>query len=763
MLNNQANEEPKDRLYIVGKRIPILEAAAKVSGETRYVDDMTLPGMIYGKILRSPYSHAKIAEIDTRKVKSLPGVESVITWRDIPPVRYNSSERFFGQLATMPATETLLSEKARYVGDRIAAVAAVSEEAAERALELIAVRYEVLPAVFDAEEALRKEAPEIHEGGNLAKYIEKVIGNVAKGFKESDLVFEGKYKTQTVQHASIEPHGSLACFEGGRLTVFTPTQTPFPLRFILSRALELPINKIRIISTVSGGSFGGKNEVVDEVVCSLLAIKTRKPVKMIMSREEEFSCSRTRHSSVSYLKTGVKKNGILVAREMKTILNTGAYASGGPVVLAVLGSHLFQLYRIPNIRFEGHCAYTNSVIAGAMRGYGNPQGAFPGEIQLDEIAYELALDPVELRLKNAAKTGDKDPLTGISLGSIGLEECLRRGSVKIDWSRKREEYALGKGSVRHGVGMACAVHNTGTYGSPVPEFSSAIVSINEDGTVNLLTGIADLGTGSNTTLSQIVAETLGVRVEDITVTSADTDVTPIDRGVFASRGAYVGGQAARNAALEARKILLEEASKLLAADIDQLTVRNGFIRSRDILGKRISVAEVAISAITGKDAPGQIVGKATFYSTENPHSYAVHFAEVEVNTETGEIDLIKVVAAHDVGKAINPLIVEGQIEGAIAMGAGYALMEELLIDKNGCVVNGDLEEYKLVRAPEMPEVDVLLIETMEPSGPYGAKGVGEIGLVPTAPAILSAIFNATGKRFREIPLIKEELIAQRVS
>jgi xanthine dehydrogenase molybdenum-binding subunit len=751
------NESVRD-LLVVGKSFPMLDAYAKVKGEAKYVGDMDLPGMLHGKILRSPYPHARILDIDVSKAKALPGVKAVITYKDVPAVKYNSAERFFGQLAALPATETILAEKARYVGDRIAAVAATSEEIAEKALELISLKYEELPAVFDPEEALEEGAPAIHEGGNLAKHVEMVVGDVEEGFKKSDFVFEGKYRTQIVQHCPLETHACLASYQGGRLTVWVPTHTPFPFRFILARALLLPINKIRIISPLIGGGFGGKNEVVDEVVCAALAIKTGKPVKMVMSREEEFYCSRTRHSSVSYLKTGVKKDGTLVAREMKTILNTGAYASGGPLVLSVLGAHTFSLYRIPHIRFDGYCVYTNLPVAGAMRGYGNPQGTFPGEVQLDEIAEELGMDPVEIRIKNAVRAGDLNPLTGLPLGNVGFIECLKRGAEKIGWYRKRDEYRNKAGRFRRGIGVACGSHNTGTFPSVVPEFSSAIVSVNEDGTVNLLTGVADLGTGSSTTLAQIVAETIGVNLEDVTVVAADTDVTPIDRGVFASRGAYIGGLAAREAAVEARELLLEEASKILGADKRKLAAGQGIIFSTQDPEKKIAIADVVRSALSRKDGPRQIIGKATVHASANPYSYAAQFAELLVDSETGEIKVLKMVAAHDVGRAINPSIVEGQIEGALAMGLGYALKEELIFDDKGRPKNADFGSYELVRADEMPEIEVILIELGEPSGPYGAKGVGEIGLVPTAPAIVNAIYNATGERFREIPVTKGKML-----
>ena len=714
--------------------------------------------MLYGRILRSPYPHAKILDIESENAKALPGVKAVLTCKDVPSVKYNSAERFFGQLNTIPATETILSNKARYIGDRIAAVAATSDEVAEKAIDLITMKCEELPSVYDPEEALQEGAPHIHEGGNLAKRIEKAIGDVEDGFRNSDLLFEGEYKTQTVQHCPLETHSCLAAFKNGRLTVWTPTQTPFPFRFILGRALKMPLNKIRVISSLSGGSFGGKNEIVDEAICSLLAIKTRRPVKMVMSRSEEFTCSRTRHSSTSYLRTGVKKDGTLMARDIKTILNTGAYASGGSMVLAVLGAHLFSMYKIPNMRFDGYCVYTNTPIAGAMRGYGNPQVTFPGEVQMDEIAEELGIDPVELRLKNAVRTGDNDPLTGLSLGNVGLRECLQRGSDKMDWVRKRMRSKGFEGNIKRGVGVSCGTHNTGTFGSPVPEFSSATVAINEDGTVNLLTGVADLGTGSNTTLSQIVAETLGVNFEDVNVTSADTDVTPVDRGVFASRGAYVGGRAVEKAALQAKEILLEEASKRLHVEAKRLAARQGFVFDENDPEKKVSVREIAQSVLSRKDGPRQIIGAATHCPDGNPHSFAAHFAEVEVNTETGDIKVLKMVAAHDVGKAINPLIVEGQIEGSLAMGIGYALTEELTIDSGGRVENPDFNQYKLVKSDRMPQVVVLLIEPGEPSGPYGAKGAGEIGLVPTAPAILNAVYNATGQRFREIPLTRERFL-----
>jgi CO/xanthine dehydrogenase Mo-binding subunit len=748
-------EKEVQELNVVGKNLPLIDGPEKVTGRAKYVADMKLPRMLYGSVLRSPYPHADVLRIDTGRAKLLQGVKAVITPRDLPDVRYNSAERFYGQ--SLPATEVILTKRARFVGDRIAAVAAETPEIAEKALTLIDVSYRELPAIYDPEEALADGAPEIHPGGNLASRVNMSVGDVQRGFEESDALFEGRYKTDMIQHVPLETHACLCDYnEAGRLTVWTPTQTPFPYRFILSRALLIPVGKIRVIKPFAGGGYGAKNEIVDEPVCAALAVKTCRPVKMVMTRKEEFVASRTRHSAIIDVKTGVMKDGKLHARRMRAQFNTGAYCSGGPMVTAAGGSKSFALYKIPSMEFEGLCIYTNNPIAGAFRGYGNAEDHFATETQMDEIANELGLDPVEFRLMNLVRPGDRHAYSGINLGNMAVRECVMKGAETIQWAKTRGLPSQ-LGSIRRGVGMACAVHTSGAVPAQI-DFSSAVIKVNEDGSVNFSTGTADLGTGSDTALAQIVAEELGVLLEDVKVEAADTDTTPFDMGAYGSRSLFVGGFAAKEAAHNAKVALLKEAATILNEPVHDLIAKNRRIYSQSNPAKSVSIAEVSLHANVNATHPHQIIGVATASPKENPPPYAAHFVEAEVDLKTGKVTLLRVVAVHDSGRPISPINVEGQIEGAIAMGIGSALTERLKLNEKGEVTNPNLKEYRVVKASEMPQLNIILLPNEEPLGPYQAKSAGEIGIIPVAPAIINAVNNALGTRLRQIPATPERIL-----
>jgi len=755
-----------DVLKVIGRGVPRVTGTLEASGAAKYAPDIELPGMLYAKILRSPYAHAVIKKIDTSKAERLPGVVAVVTHKDVPRIAYTGeggppSISFTGKAGkseeSFPRDEYILDNKVRHVGDKVAVVAAVDEDTAEEALELIDVDYEVLPAVFDPEEAMKQGAPKIHRSkNNIAAHIVNEWGDIERGFREADYVFEGRYTTPRQAHAALEPHACVADYSrySGELTVWTTTQIPFVNQRILSELLNIPMNRIRIIKTFTGGGFGGKDEILLEPICALMSMITGRPVKLVLTREEVFVGTRTRHPSVIYLKTGVKKDGILTSRYIRAILNGGAYASHGPSVTAAMGSREIGLYRCPNVKFDGYCVYTNCPPAGAFRGYGNPQQTFAIEQQIDEIAEKLGMDPVDLRLKNAIRKGDLNPGTGLKLESCGLQECIRKGAEKMDWIKKRRMPREARGSKRRGYGMGIFMHNSGCV-PYLPECSSSIVTVNSDGTAKVLVGSADIGQGSSTIMAQIAAEELGLSLKDVSVVSADTGVVPFDQGTYGSRTSYVMGNAVLAAARDAKNQILELASKVLKTSAENLEIREGKVRIKKGEGKEIPVSTI-ISGFQFSPKEGKIiVGKASYQPPSNAPYFGAQFVEVEVDTETGEINVLKVVNAQDVGKALNPLTVEGQLEGAVYMGLGLALTENLVVDERGNPLNLNFTDYRLLRATDMPRVELIIVEDKEPSGPFGAKGMGEGGLNPTAAALANAVFDALGVRIREIPMVSE--------
>lgn len=744
----------REALRVVGKRLPKVDAIEKVTGSAKFTADMRLPGMLYGKVLRSPYAHAKVLRVDTSEAEKLPGVKAVLTIKDVPRIKYDPSDPLQSS-----RDQYIFDEKVRYVGEGVAAVAAVSEDAAEEALKLIRVDYEELPAVFDPAEAMKPDVPKIHPvERNIASHVPIAFGDVEKGFKEADYVFENRYVASRQKHCHLEPHACVVRFDYDRkITVWSSTQSPFRLRFILAKALDMPLGKIRVIAPHVGGGFGNKLYLGQhELVCTLLAKKTGRPVKIRYTRKEEFYTTTTRHPAIIELKTGVKKDGTLTAIQAKVIMNTGAYALFGSGVTWVACYYIggSSLYRCPNIKVDGYCVYTNTPAAGAMRAFGGPQAHFAVESHMDMIAENLGIDPVELRLKNLVRIGDVDRLSGFyNIRSCGLRECIEKGAERIGWKKKEWKHGGVNEARKRGMGMACM--------SMISELgvSAAFVKLNEDGSVNILTGATDIGQGSNTVLAQIVAEELGVRLEDVTVTSADTNLTPFDWGTLGSRITYIAGSAAKAAAADAKRQLLERAAKMLKADVKNLEIRDGRVYVKGSSEKGASISEVVWFSQYVDEAKAIILGRASYGPSEFPPAFGAHFAEVEVNTETGQVKVLRIVAVHDVGRAINPTLVEGQVEGALQMGIGYALTEELLFDKvTGKPLNPSFLDYKILTAKDMPEIEVIIIEPVDPTGPYGAKAVGEAACIPTAAAIANAVYNAIGIRCRELPITPEKIL-----
>lgn len=747
---------------VIGKRVPKADAIYKATGQAKYIEDVFLPGMLHGKILRSPYPHARLLRIDFSRAAKVPGVKAAITSADTTKVKYC-------QMPISPNKMALADEKVRFIGDEIAAVAAIDEEVAEEAINLIQVEYEILPSVFDPEKAMEADAPQIHADSpnNIAAHFVRTFGDMEKGFREADLILEDRFTCPPVAPCVLEPHGCIAAFDvAGKLTIWTSTQNPYNVQRALAIILKIPLHHVRVLNTTVGGGFGNKSTILSiEPIAAFLSQKTNRPVKILNSRHEEFTTARTRYGMVIYLKTGLKRDGTLTAREAKVITDNGAYNNKGPGITSVTCNRIGNLYRVPNTRTEAFVVYTNNQSGDALRGWGGPQAHFAVESQMDRIAEALELDPVDFRIRNANQSGDVTPW-GWQITSCGFIECLQEAAKMVDWRQKRKNRPLGKG-----IGIAGAIHtgggSTGTHGKG--NYSEVSLKINSDGTVHLTTGDSEIGQGSDTVFAQIIAEELGVAVEDVKVISTDTDITPVGMGTWGSRVTFVGGNAAKGAAEMAKRQLLEMAAEMLEADISDLEIKNRQIHLKGKPQKSLTLSEVAHTCIVKRGKP--ITSKMTYQPehTQAPdpqtaygnycpaYGFGVQIAEVKVDLETGRVKVERIAAAYDVGKAINPMLIEGQIQGGIAMGMGYALLENLQVEK-GKVLNPNFCTYKIVNSTEIPAIKIHLVETIDPYGPFGAKGIGELATIPTAPAIANAIYHATGARIKDLPITPEKIL-----
>jgi xanthine dehydrogenase molybdenum-binding subunit len=749
---------------IVGKRLPRVDAVEKVTGAAKYAGDYHLRGMLHAAMLRSPYAHAQIRAIDARRAQRIPGVHAVLTVYNVPRVKHAGQPE--PRAGSLVKDQYIFDHTVRFRGDGVAVVAAESIETAEEALALIDVDYEVLPAVFDPYEAMQEGAPRIH-GADRNLVIPPVIiawGDVEEGFARADRIFEGVYSTSRHVPAFMEPYiCTVALDAAGRLTVYSSTQAPFMVRGALSEVLGIPMSKIRVITEHMGGGFGAKQDLYQhEYLAALLALRTGRPVRFEFTRAETFVSGRSRHPVTVELRQGVTRDGILTARQARYVANSGAYGSHGPGITWVGSAALGSLHRCENVHIEGLCVYTNAPIAGAFRGYGAPQAYFALETQMDEIAEALGMDAIELRKRNALRPGDIGP-AGTPFTNNQLPVCLDRGAARIGWDRRQKptgssnQSGLGSRSrTVRGIGVATQLHSATAY-PETREIANAAVGINEDGTVQLRIGSADLGTGAKTVLAQICAETLGVCYEDISVLAGDTDLVPYDLGAYASRTTYIAGGAVEQASRLAKERLLRVASDKLGAPVEDLSVAQSVIR---IAGRPDAIIPIAEIVGPAQGAPAETISGAARNQPLNAYSFAAQFAEVEVDTETGHVRVLRMVAVHDIGKAINPAAAEGQVEGGLHQGIGYALMEDMVIDaRTGRTLNPNFVDYKLLTALDMPELEVEFIESRLGDGPFGAKGVAEDSLCPTAPAITNAIYNATGVRITRLPVDPEQLLA----
>ena len=742
------------RPQVVGGSVPRLDSWQKVTGEAKFGSDVYLPRMLHGKILRSKHAHASVLNINTRKAERLPGVKGVVTWRDAPDIligMYQNDWRIF------------VKERVRYMGDVVAAVAATDPDVAAEALELIEVDYEELPAVFDPLEAMSEGAALVHDmfPGNIGARRRIRKGDPIKVFERAGFLFEDTFRTQMVDHCPIEPHAAVAeCDLSGKLTIWSSTQAPFNNRVILSRALQIPMNKLRIITTNVGGAFGGKQELMAEPACALLARKTGRPVKIVIDREEEFIASTVRHPFIMTYKTAVNTQGKILARQINLIQDFGAYNDLGEGVLRYATLMASGPYRIDHVWVDGIGVYTNQQVGGVMRGVGVPQVCFAGECQLDMIANEIGVDPYHLRMINAFQDGDITA-NGQELVGIGYQETL--------WKAKEESgYQLRSSKKNHGFGIASMMYTCGGAGRH--DYSSAVVRLNEDGTAVVLVGAPDVGQGSRTTLAQIAAQELGVKYEDVWVDQPDTDLSPVDLyGANATRITYVAGNAVKTAAADAKDQILKGASEKWGISPRDLLIDHGEVFEK---GDPEPLGYLRDLIVEMHRPHGQtIVGRGSYHTTGFPMDpetgqthvvdlflFGTHVAEVEVDPETGSVKVLNIWAAHDVGKAVNPTNVEGQIEGGVQMGLGFGLTEEIVREK-GKTLNPSFLDYKMFTAPDMPRIKPIIVEVPEPLGPFGARGIGEATTIPTAAAIANAVFNAVGVRIKELPLTPERILA----
>jgi len=756
---------------VVGKSERKVDGVPLVTGRPKFVADIDLPDTLHVKILRSPYAHARILEIDTSKAEAVAGVACVLTHANTPATRYTTAGQ--GYPEPSPYDSRMFDDKVRFIGDRVAAVAAETEGAAEEALKLIDITYEQLPAVLSIDEALAEAAPVIHDeidaagiyeaSRNIAADVDIDVGDVEKGFAESDVVVETTCETQYAQHTPIEPHVCLSYLdEDNRLVLRTSTQVPFHVRRIVAQVLGVPIHRIRVIKPRIGGGFGTKQEILLEDLCGLVTLRTGRPALLTLTRQEEFVSSRTRHPMRVRVKLGAKADGTLYAIEMEAISNTGAYGSHSLTVLSNTGSKTLPLYnKAENAHFFGQAVYTNLPVAGAYRGYGATQGYYPLEVAMDELAEKLGLDPIELRRRNHIASGETSPIfeklgegrEGVEqvIRSCELSRCIEIAAERIGWADKRGTKER-HGSWVHGLGMS--IHMQGS-GIPRIDMAAATIKMNEDGSFNLLVGATDLGTGSDTILAQISAEVLGVPLEKMIVTSSDTDVTPFDVGAYASSTTYVSGMAVQRAAEAVRDQIRQVAAAMLDAEPESLAVHDERVHARD--GGTVSLSEICQRAMYGADQ-FQIAATASCVPEESPPPFMASYAEVAVDTDTGVVKVLNYVAAVDCGVAINPKMAQGQMEGSIVNGIGYALTEEMLFSSKGRVRNPTLFDYKIPGSLDVPPIEVILVESYEPTGPMGAKSVGEIGINAPIPTIANAIYDAVGIRLTKTPFTPERVL-----
>ena len=766
---------------LIGRRIPKLDAPDKASGRTRYLHDIDLPGQLHAKILRSSQVHARIVSIDVEAARRVPGVHAVITAADVPwqrPIGVTKDH--------MP----LKGDVVRSRRDEIAAVAADTVEAAEQALRLIQVTYEPLPVVATSAEALEPGAPRLHgedlrapgRGGaleivhpaskdNVAMVHEYAQGDVAEGERESAVVVEDVFWLHYVTHCCMGVSGVIAEFDNsGNLLLYSNTQVPFLHKREFAELLGIDPGRIRIIQPPIGGGFGSKLDIYPfEPIAIFLAKLTRRPVKLVFTREEEFVASPTRQPVLLKLRSGCDRAGRLTFRAVETLHDNGAYTSWGATTPFVMMQTISSLYRVPHCHYRTRAVYTNNPYAGSFRGYGNLQATFAVEAHMDKLADALGMDPLEFRLLNAQDPGETTP-QGMHFRSCGFKDCLRTAAERSDYRAKRREHLAhwrDGNPIKRGIGIASMLHVGGGAKMYPSDGCGTIIKLDDFARVTLITGASEIGQGSETVLAQLTCEELGLPIDAVTVVNNDTAITPWDVGVHASRTTFIGGNSAIGAARKAKRKILEAAAPKAGHAAEDLDLRGGYIVVK-ATGERIQELGKFLRSLHFADK-AELVMTTYYYEPPSVHldrqyrgdvsaaySWATQVAEVEVDTETGVVRLLKITAAHDVGRVLNRLGIEGQIEGGIVMGQGYALTEDLLVE-GGVIKNPNFRDYKLITAPEIPDIDISFIETLDGEGPQGAKGVGEAPAICIAAAVANAIYNATGTRIYALPFTPEKV------
>ncbi len=752
-------------LSVVGKRLPKLDAPDKATGRAIYTDDISLPNMLYGKTLLSPHAHAKILSINTDRAKALPGVKLIITGADVPDFTYGTSPARYDE-------NILAKDKVRFVGDVIAAIAAVDEETCYKALNLIDIEYELLPAVFDPFDAIQDGAPRLFDDkyeNNINTHVDHHFGDIEKGFAEADHIREERFVGNRTYQNPIEPHCAIAEWDRhGRVTLHTSTQVVHYVHHQLSRILNIPLGDIRVIMTNVGGGFGAKAATnILEVLSIFLAKKTGQPVKMRFTREEMYLYGRGRHKQYIDLKIGVKNTGEITAVKQKVILEGGAYSSFGVVTTYYAGSMLATLYKFDNYKYDGYRVNTNLPPCGAFRGHGCPHPRFAFESLLTMIADDIKMDPIDIRLKNAMEP-DYHTCNDLDIHSCELTACLESVREKSGWKEKRGKLPFGRG-----IGIGCGGFVSGAgypiYRSQFPH-SNAIIKIEEDGSkAVLLIGDADIGQGSDTVLAQAAAEAMGISFDRISVISADSDITPVGFGAYSSRVTLMGGNASKMAGDEIREKLLFKASEMMEIDKEKIAVKDNRFFVINEPAKFLPWEKVATEYFSkqgplvgaGHYSPPKGLGgtyKGAAVGTSPAYSFSASVCEVEVDVETGKVKVLNFWDAHDCGTAINPMNVEGQVDGAAVMGMSETLFENQVFDSKGRMLNPDLHNYLIATSADTPDIHSVIVDSYEPEGPYGAKEVGEGASLPILGAIANAIEDAVGVRIKELPITPEKIL-----
>jgi CO/xanthine dehydrogenase Mo-binding subunit len=761
---------------VVTKSVPKKDALSLAMGKPMYTDDIDFKDLLHVKILRSPHAHAIIEEIDTTEAEMVPGVVDILTHKNSSHVLHTSAGQGFPEPS--PYDTRLFNKKVKFVGERVAAVAAESIKIAEAALNLIKVKYKVLEPLFNHDKSLGNEIV-IHDEDdskyiipvlydpkkNHASHVDAETGDIEQGFAEADYIVEKTVRNHYGQHCPLETHISIAYIDDyDRLVVRTATQVPFHCRRILAQILEIPLSQIRVIKPRIGGGFGAKQEIITEPIAASFAWKYKRPVKFEFTRKEEFISARTRHPMTTRFKAGVKNDGTITAMDMKVTSNTGAYGSHALTVLSNTGSKTLPLYHCQNIRFIGDTVYTNLPIAGAYRGYGGTQASLAMEIVMDDLAHSIGMDPAKFRLMNHIKAGETSPIfkalgegtEGVeqTVDSVGLTECINQGAEAINWWNREEiKKKNSTDTVKRGFGLVCIMQ-----GSSIPDIDMAAgyCKMNEDGTFHLLVGATDLGTGSDTILAQIFAEGLGIDESDVIVLSSDTDTTPFDKGAYASSTTYLTGQACVNLAMKVKEQILDYTAAVLSVPKEELELGNKVVIHKNS-GKQMTFAEIGTKSYYS-DNQTQIGAVASELSKKSPPPFTAHYAEVDVDIETGRVTVLNYVAAVDCGTPINPKLVIGQVEGALVNGLCYALSEQYIFNDKGKMMNPSFGNYKIMTTPDLPEIETIIVPTFEPSGPWGAKSIAEVNISGPMPVLSNAIFDAIGIRLTEPPYTPDRVL-----